>query len=514
MAEVNRRRFIIEGTAAAAGLAGVGGAQALAGDRQLGTCGPPPRQNPTRQTSAEGMPPLPLPATPLRRSEPKAEPAPPLMMAKLEYGTTQDWNTDPGDADNLMRHVREALGLWYGWKPMNVDELVVLHKVGQQCKVPVLYISGHEAFDFTKDQRAALVQYLVDGGTLVGDACCGRTEFADSFRKEIKTMFPDRAFDLLQLDHPVFRAFYRYESLHLMTYPMGMETTTEGPPEMLGMNLGCRTAVILTPWDMSCGWDDHTHPRGARLLPGDAVRLGINLISYIAALRPVAETQAVTRLISDQTDRPRAQFTLAQLRHNGDWDPDPNSTVQMLRCLAADSSLAVQFGDLKGVDAKEETIAHYPFLYLTGFRDPGFSDEQVGVLRRHLQAGGLLFINNPSGYNAFDRAARSLAARLFPDQKLAPVPADDALFKALHTMPTAVDPDTKQKVAVGKDRQTNQPRPIELEGVRIKDRLVLVYSKNDLVTQLKQVSDPFGNGYDADTCRRMIVNVVAYAMQN
>jgi hypothetical protein len=50
--------------------------------------------------------------------------------------------------------------------------------------------------------------------------------------------------------------------------------------------------------------------------------------------------------------------------------------------------------------------------------------------------------------------------------------------------------------------------------VRIKNRLVLVYSKNDMVTQLKQVSDPFGNGYDADTCRKLAVNIVAYALQN
>src|ERR1700730_6218413 len=138
--------------------------------RELGTCGPPPRKNPLRQTSAEGMPPLPLPATPLRRSEPKAEPAPPLMIAKLEYGTTQDWNTDPGDVDNLMRHVRSAVGLWYGWKQMNIDELVALHKKDLQCKIPTLYISGHEAFTFSDDQRAALRQYLADGGTLLGDA--------------------------------------------------------------------------------------------------------------------------------------------------------------------------------------------------------------------------------------------------------------------------------------------------------------------------------------------------------
>jgi len=314
-------------------------------------------------------------------------------------------------------------------------------------------------------------------------------------------MFPDRALDVLQLDHPVFRAFYKYSTVNVRSYPMGVKTDTEGPPPLLGMNLGCRTAILFTPYDMSCGWDDHTHEHGTRLLPGDAVRLGINLISYIAALRQVAETQAVTRLISDKTDRPRQQFILAQLRHQGDWDPDPNSTVQMLRCLASESSLAVSF-DLKSVDPSETKIGPYPFLYMTGFRDPKLSDEEVGALRRHLQAGGFLFINNCSGYNAFDRAARALAARLFPDQKLAAVPADDPLFKSFHTITSA------------KDRQTNEERPIELEGVRIKNRLVLVYSKNDMVTQLKQVSDPFGNGYDADACRKLAVNIVAYALQN
>src|SRR5436305_6161284 len=111
-------------------------------DRKLGTCGPPPRKNPERQTSAEGMPPLPLPATPLRRSEPKAEPAPPLMIAKLEYGILQDWNTDPGDADNLMRHVRQAVGLWYGWKQLGINELVALHRADRTLKVPTLYIRG------------------------------------------------------------------------------------------------------------------------------------------------------------------------------------------------------------------------------------------------------------------------------------------------------------------------------------------------------------------------------------
>jgi hypothetical protein len=503
MARIDRRAFILEGTAAAAALAGLNlPEQVLAqqGGRKLGTCGPPPRKNPQRQTSAEGMPPLPLPAVPLRRSEPKAEPAPPLMIAKLEYGTTQDWNTDPGDVDNLMRHVRAAVGLWYGWKQLNVNELVTLHKKKLPCKIPCLYISGHEGFEFDKDQRDALRQYLLDGGTLLGDACCGRPAFAKSFTAEMKKLFPQRPLDRLEMDHPIFRAFHKYTTVNYRSFRMGVKSDTQGPPEVLGMNLGCRAAVILTPWDMSCGWDNHTHEHGARLLPGDAVRLGINLVSYIAALRQVAEVQAVTREIQSTKDRRRQQFVLAQLRHHGDWNPDPNSSVQWLRCLAGASSLAVNF-DLKYVDPSETTLAPYPFLFLTGFRDPRLKDEEVAALKRHVQAGGFLFINNCSGYQAFDRHVRRLVGRLF-EQKLAAIPKEHPLFRSFYTISGA------------KDRQTGEPRALELEGITIKNRLVLVYSKNDMITHLKQVSDPFGNGYDADSCRKLAVNLVAYALQN
>src|ERR1700690_4616046 len=138
---------------------------------------------------------------------------------------------------------------------------------------------------------------------------------------------------------------------------------------------------------------------------------------------------------------------------------------------------------------------------MTGFRDPQFTSEEVAVLRRHMQAGGFLFINNCSGYNAFDRHVRTLAGKLFPDLKLTAIPKDHPLLRSSHTIKEA------------KDRQSGQDRPIELEGITIKNRLVLVYSKNDTITHLKQVSDPFGNGYDADSCRKLAMNIVAYALQ-
>lgn len=479
----------------------LGLADGRAAERRLGTCGPPPRKSPQRQTAAEAMPPLPLPAVPLRRSEPKAEPTAPIMIAKLDYGTTQDWNTDPGDADNLTRHCRYQLGLWYAWKPLTMAELVAQHAADQRCKIPILYMSGHEAFELTPQQRAAIRQYVLDGGMLLGDACCGQTAFAVSFRTEAIKMFPDRAFDVLELDHPIYRAFYPYETVHFIHYEDEAKQESVGPPQMLGMNIGCRTAIALTPWDMSCGWDEHTHERGDRLLPGDAVRLGVNLISYAAALRPLGESQATVREIVAASDRPRQQLFFAQLRHQGDWNPDPNSVIQLFRDVAQNSSLAIDFS-LKQVDPVEAQLAPHPFLFLTGHSDPKFTEADLTALRRHLEAGGFLLINNCCGRTAFDRACRDAIARMFPDQPLAKLPADHPLRSAFF------------KLGEGRDRLTGAARPIEIEGIALKNRAVLVYSPNDAVTQLKQVSDPYGNGYDADTCRAVILNIIAYAIQN
>ncbi len=324
-------------------------------------------------------------------------------------------------------------------------------------------------------------------------------------------MFPSRSFDLLQLDHPVYRAYYKYTSVHYFDVEQGTTSELQRPPELLGLNLGTRTAVLFSPHDMTCGWDEFIAPPSRRrvpeaprdkaMLPADALRMGLNLVSYVAAMREVGSIEAVTRQVAAPAQRTRQRFTLAQLRHQGDWNPDPNSTFQWLRHLSLETSLAVDF-DLKSVDPDEPRLAEYPFLFMTGFRDPKFTDAQLNALRRHIDAGGTLFINNCSGYSEFDKHVRALLGELFPDQKLAPVELDHPLLESLFVIDGV------------RDRRTGAPRDVELEGITVRDRLVVVYSKADMITQLKQVSDPFGNGYDAESCRQLALNIVAYALQN
>ena len=488
----------------------IAAAGVYAQQRKLGTIGPPPRQDPQRQTAAEGMPPLPLPAVPLRRSEPKAEPAPPLFIGKLKYGDTQDYMPNPADVDSLLRHVRSQLDAWYGWQLYGLDELVAAHAKGESAKLPMLYITGYEAFAFSDSERAALRQYLLDGGTLVADAALGSPAFAKSFAAEMARIFPQHPLKPLPLDHPVFRGYYPYTNVHYFSVQGGTHTKSEGPPQFLGVTVAARTAVIFSPYDMTCGWDEFyappaevkvaDAPRTMAMMPGDAIRMGINIVSYVSAQRRFAVSQAQTRQILGDQPQKRAGVPIAVLRHQGDWNPDPNALYQLVRLAANHTSMPIEY-ELRTVDPVLEQLADVTVLVIQGLDDPGLSDQDVAVLARHVQAGGFIFINNTSGFATFDRAARDLVARLAPDFKLEPVPQGHPLLTSLYAIDTM------------RDAGTAQPRPAVLEAVTIRDRAAIVYSPHDTLAHLKGIHDPYANAYDRESASKLALNILTYAVK-
>ena len=110
--------------------------------------GRPPEAPPKRISGGEAFPPLPLPATPLRRSENKREPSPPSLFGKVVWGeqgsftytggnTMQitDWNLCPADLQRLFDKVRGNLGLQYGFEDVS---LASFNGNPDQMAVPLL----------------------------------------------------------------------------------------------------------------------------------------------------------------------------------------------------------------------------------------------------------------------------------------------------------------------------------------------------------------------------------------
>lgn len=467
-----------------------------------GTCGPAPRAETAARKAAEGTFPLPWPAVPIRRTEKKRPPSPPLLMAKIEFRDTKEWINDPGDVDNLMNKARQILGIWYRHVNMSSQELVNRYNANVKTKTPILYISGHNAFSFSKEERDALRQYLIDGGSLIGDPCCGRPEFRESFAREMREIFPDREFSYLQMDHPLFGSFYKIEKVKRHVFDSsGNKAEYAEAPKVRGLDIGARTAVVMAESDISCGLDGHTHNYGDRIDADDAVRLGVNIVAYLLAENKLAKFQSTTFELKGPSPRPRQEFKLAVLRHNGNWNPNPNSFPSLFKELAANTNLSVNL-EKEEIDLKDINIFKYPFLYITGKRDPKLAKDEIAVLRQYIISGGFILIDNSCGRREFDLAAKDLISKIIPEAKLEKISNEHPIFRAFYNLPRI------KHTFDGKDYEP------QLEAVAINDKAVIVYSYLSMNCSWKRLECPYCNGIDADDSLKLMTNVVVYAMQN
>ena len=93
------------------------------------SCKPKPKVKPPAQHSgAEGLPPLPLPAVPLRRTEKKDPPRPPVMVVKIDTGKRGDWDTNPVDIDNLLKWMAKNLGVHFSSQNRKLEDVLGLKK--------------------------------------------------------------------------------------------------------------------------------------------------------------------------------------------------------------------------------------------------------------------------------------------------------------------------------------------------------------------------------------------------
>jgi len=463
--------------------------------REDAACAPPPAPTPAQRAAPEAPAPLPLPVTPQRRTEKKRPPEPPVVVVKIRSGAPADWATDPNDISNLLTWMQTKLGIRFACEERSLSELKL-----DAASVPMLYRTGHDAFTLTEAERAAIRDHVGRGGFIYFDACCGRKEFADSVRRELAAIFPERPLRRLEPDHPIYRSCY--------DVPQVRTTGIAGsaPPPFEGIDVGCRTAVVFSPVDLSCGWDLHTHATCAGVAAEDALKLGANLIAYATATRAMGTSLAESRAYVDQEASKADKFRIGQVVHSGQWNPDPAGLATLLDTVSAATSMKVSFATRPlHLDGKE--LGSYPFLYMTGHGDFTLSQAEVAALRAHLEAGGFLLADACCGRRAFDAAFRREMRRVLPEHPLAPIPAEHPIYSVHHRIGQV---NTSQAAVAQGTRQN--PGPAALEGIALGGELAVVYSPLDLGCGWELKPHPYGIGYESRDAIRLGVNIVVYAV--
>ena len=202
-------------------------------------------------------------------------PAPRLAIARLQYDGGGDWYANPSSLPNLIDAINSRTAI-----RVEPVEVRVRLTDGALTDLPFLHLTGHGTIRFSDAEVRALRAWISDGGFLHADDNYGLDE---SFRHEIKRVFPDRELVDVPLSHPIYHLVY--------DFPRGLPKIHEHdgkPARGYGIFVGDRLAVYYSyQSDLGNGWENVGTYSDPPELHEHALRMGVNLFTYATTSRPV-----------------------------------------------------------------------------------------------------------------------------------------------------------------------------------------------------------------------------------
>lgn len=130
-----------------------------------------------------------------------------------------------------------------------------------------------------------------------------------------------------------------------------------------------------------------------------------------------------------QPTRQNSAFVIPRLKYGGggDWYNDPSSEMNLLSFIKAHTNIAVDVRTEVFVEVGSEKLFSYPFVYMTGHGNVSFSDVEARNLRRYLENGGFLYVDDDYG---LDAAFRREIQKVFPEKQLVELPFTHGIYRA------------------------------------------------------------------------------------
>jgi hypothetical protein len=152
---------------------------------------------------------------------------------------------------NILRHLKENTRLRVSF----ARDAVTFSHAGL-FDYSALFVTGHTAFTWSKEDVQNLRGYLKKGGFLLAESCCGNAAFDRSFRDFMRDVFPDSKLSVLPLDHRVY-TFGRDPRAIQYREIVKKENPDLTGPSLEGVTLDGTTAVFYSKFALGCSIEDH-----------------------------------------------------------------------------------------------------------------------------------------------------------------------------------------------------------------------------------------------------------------
>lgn len=129
-------------------------------------------------------------------------------------------------------------------------------------------------------------------------------------------------------------------------------------------------------------------------------------------------------------------FTIARVKYEGggDWYSDPESLPELLSFVRKETLVDVAPRE-EIVELSSDNLYSYPYLYLTGHGNLRWTSNEALRLRRYLENGGFLHIDDNYGLDSYIR--RELK-KVFPELELVELPFNHDLYSIVFPFPNGL----------------------------------------------------------------------------
>lgn len=459
-----------------------------------------PKPPPAQVSSSEGAPPLPYPVVPMKRQEKKNPPQPPTLLTKIKSGDAEDWTRTPNDLKGLLEWVSGEMNVHFTSNIKSFDEIET-----DPTKNPMLYRSGYKPFTLSPSEIAKVREYVLNGGTVVFNSLVGNPDAYQSALAAAKAILPERNVYRLRMDHPIFHSYYNIDKVQYRSRMVKDGVVVDPYPYLEGVDVDNRTAIIISRWDFSLGWEANTHDSWG-YADADSRKLGANIVSYCTAMRDAGRSVGKSVDLADADKRTAGKFRVGQVIHNGPWKTRTAAFPMLLSELNKATGTQVSF-DLRDVALTDPAVFEMPFLFLTGTTDFSLSEPERANLRKFLNNGGVLFVEAGEGRASFDAAFRQEMAQVLPGRNLTPLPPNHEIFR----QPKALESVKARPALAAKSGNQTDIAPV-LQGIDVNGSLAVIYSPYDCSAGWERAIAPYAVGYEPQSAMALGLNVLYYAV--
>lgn len=207
-----------------------------------------------------------------------------IQVAKLRHGG--GCNDAPGALVNLMRAAGQ------GDAKLRVSTAGQMISAGDPSlfNYHLVFAHGRHDFRFTPQERDQLRMFLTEReGTLLADSICASKAFTSAFRRELGAVLPEHRLEQIPPDDPIFTEEYGGYDIRRVELRDPQPQSDDRPlaarvrrtePQLEGIRIDGRWAVIFSPFDISCALEKHEAVECRGYSREDAARIGLNVLLY------------------------------------------------------------------------------------------------------------------------------------------------------------------------------------------------------------------------------------------